>query len=136
MKDLTKLKLIKFTFTAILICSQFSLFAQHLNPAPKDDNQGSGNHFITNLESDLSVLVLAFGIITIFLEVYLIKTNKIDSNNAIKFVIVTLIITGTLFLITAGYDTQISPALGLLGTIAGYLLGKTENHERSNNQTP
>ncbi|GAB3924574.1 hypothetical protein GCM10028827_12760 [Mucilaginibacter myungsuensis] len=76
------------------------------------------------------MLVLGFGIITIFLEVYLIKTNKIDANNSIKFIILTLIITGTLFLITAGYDAQLTPVLGLLGTIAGYLLGKGEKEER------
>ncbi len=128
MKHLKTYQLIKYCLIVILIFSEFSLYAQHVNPPPKEDNQGSGNHFITALESNLSMLVLAFGIITIFLEVYLIKTNKIDSNNAIKFIIVTLIITGTLFLITAGYDTQISPALGLLGTIAGYLLGKTEHN--------
>jgi hypothetical protein len=38
---------------------------------------------------------------------------------------VTLIIVGTLFAITAGFDSnQIAPAMGLFGTIAGYLLGK------------
>lgn len=37
----------------------------------------------------------------------------------------TLVVTAGLFLITAGYsETQIAPMMGLLGTIAGYLLGK------------
>ena len=37
----------------------------------------------------------------------------------------TLVITAGLFLITSGYSQQqIAPMIGLLGTIAGYLLGR------------
>jgi membrane associated rhomboid family serine protease len=40
---------------------------------------------------------------------------------------ITLIIVGTMFLITAGYNSdQISPAMALFGTIAGYLLGRID----------
>ena len=120
----------KYVATAVLLlpfCLN-SAFAYTPNPPPSDVD--TGRHFTTNLESNLSMLVLAFGIVTIFLEVYLIKTNKIDANNAIKFIILTLIITGTLFLITAGYDAQLTPVLGLLGTIAGYLLGKADKEEK------
>ena len=127
MKRFKAFGLIKYFLLVALLFAQLPLIAQQVNPPPTDDgNKSSGGHFITALESNLSILVLIFGIITIFLEVYLIRTNKIDSGNALKFIVVTLIITGTLFLITAGYESQISPALGLLGTIAGYLLGKTE----------
>lgn len=119
----------------IFVTLPINVHADHINPPPDDLKSIGGSHFISELESNLSMLVLAFGIITIFSEVYLIKTNKIDSNNAIKFIIVTLIITGALFLITAGYDTQISPVLGLLGTIAGYLLGKTEHNNSKSNES-
>ena len=38
---------------------------------------------------------------------------------------VTLIVVSSLFIITAGYSSeQIAPAMGLFGTIAGYLLGR------------
>ena len=47
-----------------------------------------------------------------------------------------MVVTAGLYLIVAGYsDTQIAPMMGLLGTIIGYLLGKTDavpgpvNHE-------
>ena len=51
----------------------------------------------------------------------------------VTFILITLIITATLFLITAGYDNnQIAPAIGLFGTVAGYLLGKSVNK----NNTP
>ena len=40
---------------------------------------------------------------------------------------ITLIIVGTMFLITAGFDSeQTSPAMALFGTIAGYLLGRID----------
>jgi hypothetical protein len=38
---------------------------------------------------------------------------------------ITLIIIGTMVLICAGYSNdQIAPAMGLFGTVAGYLLGR------------
>jgi len=117
----------------ILLCPALVL-AQHDNPPPGADD--GGKPFMTGLESTLSILVLSFGLIIVFLEVYLIKVNKMDANNSIKFIILTLIITGTLFLITAGYDTQLTPVLGLLGTIAGYLLGKGENIKEPVKETP
>jgi hypothetical protein len=43
-----------------------------------------------------------------------------------------LIVTGTLFLVAAGYDAQhIAPSMGLLGTIAGYLLGRNASPHRA-----
>jgi hypothetical protein len=76
-------------------------------------------------EFQLSIIVLSFGFLIVLIEVFLIKTRRISSEDSIKFITITLIITSTLFLITAGYsNNQIAPAVGLLGTIAGYLLGK------------
>ena len=70
---------------------------------------------------------MVFGLIVILLEVMLIKNKNICAEDAIKFITVTLIISSTLFLITAGYNNdQIAPAMGLLGTVAGYLLGRSQ----------
>jgi hypothetical protein len=45
--------------------------------------------------------------------------------SALRALATILIITFAVFLIVAGYsDQQIAPAFGLLGTLAGYLLGK------------
>jgi hypothetical protein len=78
----------------------------------------------------LSRSVLGFGLIVIVLETILILRKKIEEENAVRFIVVTLIITAALFLITAGYSNdQIAPVMGLLGAIAGYLLGKTENRD-------
>lgn len=71
----------------------------------------------------------------ILLEIFLIKTNRISSEDSIKFIVITLIITSTLFLITAGYSNdQIAPAVGLLGTIAGYLLGRIQHSNQQENK--
>jgi uncharacterized membrane protein YfcA len=83
---------------------------------------------LTRLEFNLSIIVLVFGLIVILFEMVLIKSKNINANDTIKFIIITIIITSTLYLITAGYSNdQIAPAVGLLGTIAGYLLGRIQS---------
>lgn len=83
---------------------------------------------VSTLEFVLSSAVLIFGLIIIFFEISLVRSQNIHSEIAFKFITITLIITSTLFLITAGYNNnQIAPAVGLLGTIAGYLLGRVHN---------
>ena len=80
--------------------------------------------FRTEPELWLSLMVLVFSILVILLETYLIKIKAFEGSQAIKFIVVTLIITASLFLITAGFSSeQITPIIGLLGTIVGYLLG-------------
>jgi hypothetical protein len=47
---------------------------------------------------------------------------------------VTMVVIGTLALIAIGYSSQqIAPALGLFGTILGYLLGRTDERLRGRN---
>ena len=99
-----------------------------------DSNNISEYNPLSSLTFYLSILVLVFGLIVMGLETYLIANKRITTDYAIKFITVTLIVTSTLFLITAGYsNNQIAPAMGLLGTIAGYLLGKTNNNPTGRN---
>jgi hypothetical protein len=98
------------------------------NLAPPQETNGKIITPMSRLEFTLSISVLAFGLLIILLEIFLIKTRRISSEDTIKFITITLIITSTLFLITAGYSNdQIAPAVGLLGTIAGYLLGRIQH---------
>jgi hypothetical protein len=104
-------------------------------PEPEDDSANTITP-MSRLEFQLSIIVLCFGLIVIIIEFFLIKTKKISSEDTIKFVVITLIVTSTLFLITAGYSNdQIAPAVGLLGTIAGYLLGRIKNTNQSDDKT-
>lgn len=109
-----------------MIQDSIGFAVNNLPPEPKE----SSNEIITplsDLEFILSISVLVFGLLIIILEMFLIKHKRINSDDTIKFITITLIITGTLFLITAGYSNdQIAPAVGLLGTIAGYLLGRIQ----------
>ena len=75
--------------------------------------------------------VLAFGAAIIALEVYvMIKQHRYWDTWSTKMIGLTLVITAGLFLIPAGYSQeQIAPLVGLLGTIAGYLLGWEGNRE-------
>ncbi|GGK79796.1 hypothetical protein ACD591_08265 [Rufibacter glacialis] len=81
-----------------------------------------------DLARELSFCVLGFGVIMMGLLVHVIKCSHIEKENIVRVLMVTLIIISTLFLITAGYSNdQIAPAIGLLGTVAGYLLGKSSS---------
>jgi hypothetical protein len=81
--------------------------------------------FLSDFEFWLSAEILLFGFGVIGLEYLILRHTKLTAEEALRVYAVTLIIVGTLFAITAGFDSnQIAPAMGLFGTIAGYLLGK------------
>ena len=72
----------------------------------------------------MSAALLVFGVVVLLLATYLIKVGK-SSEAVLRIFGTILIIVIAVFLVVAGYsDTQIAPVMGLLGTIAGYLLGK------------
>lgn len=85
----------------------------------------------SELELYLSLAVLLFGLIIMGLQIALMfKVGKGWWPNSIRVSGLTLVIISGVFLITAGYSQdQIAPMIGLLGTIAGYLLGKSEKQE-------
>lgn len=94
---------------------------------------------MSNFEFWLTIGVMIFGSLFFVLEFVLLKgIVKNKTEEIIKVLIVTLIIISTLVLITSGFSNdQIAPALGLFGTIAGYLLGKAESSakkEENNDQ--
>lgn len=70
---------------------------------------------------------LAFALIVLCLMTWLMR--HVRSHVAVlRSFGLLLIITAAVFLIVVGYgERQISPVLGLLGTIAGYLLGRTSD---------
>lgn len=99
----------------------------YINEPPR--NEVTEKLPLSSWEFYLSLVVLGFGLLVIAFITFIVFKLKvqIDPSIAIQFIIVTLIITSTLFLITAGYGKdQIAPAIGLLGTIAGYLLGRSQ----------
>jgi hypothetical protein len=130
LKDVKMYKKILLILTFISLMFSNSIIAQEskglgINNAPPEPASTYSETPLSTLEFVLSTAVLIFGLIIIFFEISLVRSHKINSETAFKFITITLIITSTLFLITAGYsNNQIAPAVGLLGTIAGYLLGR------------
>lgn len=73
----------------------------------------------------MSSVVLVFGLVVIVICAGLMRASRPSSEAVLRVFGTVLIITGALFLVVAGYDDkQMAPVMGLLGTLAGYLLGK------------
>jgi hypothetical protein len=84
--------------------------------------------FLSKFEFWLSLVVLAFGIFVMVIEYRLLARTHAAATDILRVYAVTVILVGSLFLITAGYSsTQISPISGLFGTVAGYLLGRAHS---------
>jgi len=82
--------------------------------------------YLSDPEVRLTIAVALLGVIALALEYLLLRRMKnLQAEDALRVFAVTLILIGTLVFITAGFGAQqIAPALGLFGTIAGYLLGR------------
>jgi hypothetical protein len=78
-------------------------------------------------ETQLGWGILVFGFLVIGLQVLvMLRLKKGWGTQSIRVVGLTLVLTSGLFLIVTGYSQeQIAPMIGLLGTITGFLLGKT-----------
>lgn len=91
----------------------------------------------TEIEIVLSGGILVFGLCCLGIETLLILRSAhhnmtFDSSAISRMTGLTLIVTSSLVLVTAGYSTeQIGPVMGLLGTIAGYLLGSGGREARA-----
>jgi hypothetical protein len=86
----------------------------------------------TSIEIVLSFSILVFGAMVFALQTWLIVRMPLNwtPNAILRFNGLTLIITGAILLVTAGYSNeQMTPVIGLLGAIAGYLLGSVEKPE-------
>jgi hypothetical protein len=91
-----------------------------------------GGSWMSTKEFALSVIILLFGLFTLVAEVWL--ASKVPQTFTLPQLLrlfgVTLIIIGAFLMVVAGFSAQaIGPAMGLLGTIAGYLLGQREGRD-------
>ncbi|WP_434461431.1 hypothetical protein ACMV5L_21990 [Serratia plymuthica] len=94
--------------------------------APKKPNV-STVAWLSNYEFWMSSSVLIFGLLVFLAELYLMRFISFQPEQSIKLMAVTLIVVSTLFIITAGFSSeQIAPAMGLFGTVAGYMLGRSQ----------
>ncbi len=98
----------------------------------------SNNKFRTLNEELITILLLIFGAMVLGIAALIIHKHGTDINYLFKYYIIILVIVGSIILLSVGYDKdQITPAIGLFGTIAGYLLGKSDvNKTTANNANP
>ncbi|MEX3967380.1 hypothetical protein AB4Y42_35040 [Paraburkholderia sp. EG286B] len=100
------------------------------HPGAGASNLSGPVSLLTNREFFLSIFVLIFGLIALLLQSFLLKKANASAAEASKALILILIVIGVIFSITAGFSAQtVAPAVGLFGTIAGYLLGRREGQE-------
>lgn len=99
----------------------------------RDDEPEDAGHFAPDKPfKDLNLIMmlslLVFGLAVLFF-IWMVKDKDIfDSEDYLRLIILSLVILATMILIVAGYDNrQLAPAFGILGTIAGYLLGRQNN---------
>jgi hypothetical protein len=71
----------------------------------------------------LTVSVLAFGILVIMIMAILVL-KKSQTGEILRLFTVPMVIVAAVFLVVTGFSNeQITPVIGLLGTLAGYILG-------------
>lgn len=71
----------------------------------------------------LTVSVLAFGLIVIGIMAVLVL-RKSQTGDVLRLFTVPMVIVAAVFLVVTGFSSsQITPVIGLLGTLAGYVLG-------------
>jgi uncharacterized membrane protein len=103
------------------------------NSPPKTNNPPSAptvtvrNQYLTSYEFLITLMVSVIALLALLMEFTLLKRiPNLKAEETLRVFAVTLILLGTLFFITAGFDSnQVAPAMGLFGTVAGYLLGKS-----------
>lgn len=99
---------------------------------PDNSKDGGGNIVgVVSLLSDrefwLAVIVVLFSTFTVYFLYRLFNNPDLNIEAITRTYTVIMIVLGTLFLISAGFSNEnIAPALGLFGTIAGYLLGRSD----------
>ena len=98
---------------------------------PQSQGTQNDNWWSVTDAMTISSALLLFFLIVLCLATYLIKLGR-NPEMVMKFFGTILIISVASFLVVAGYDDkQIAPVIGLLGTIAGYLLGKDSSNRES-----
>ncbi len=108
-----------------------SFFATQQPPQPAEsvtpDSSTRRWHEPVEIALSLGVLVFGAALILLFTRA-LLRMGRDWRTIYLRLVILTVVVTAGLFALTAGYtEQQISPMMGLLGTLVGYLLGRESN---------
>lgn len=117
------------TATAAEAAAKSHAPATRVNAAPARPESGkqSDSGWMSARELVLSFAVLGFGLILGVQQTLVIMRRPHTAQDILRLFGLSSIVISTLFIITAGYGSeQIAPAMGLFGTVAGYILGRSE----------
>jgi hypothetical protein len=85
----------------------------------------------------LSIALLVFGLLAMSVALFRVQQSALTESGALRIVGATAVVVMAAFLCTAGYTLeQITPAIGLLGTMGGYLLGRSESKAPDTSAAP
>lgn len=77
-------------------------------------------------EAHLTWVICGFGLVAVVLFYFLISSGKCTPF-VLRIYVVVLLIIGTLLVVSSSYALEdVAPVFGFFGTIAGYLLGRSE----------
>lgn len=83
-----------------------------------------------NQSLTLSIALLLFGVLVIAAALWRVERAQLTETGALRLVGATVVVVMAVFLCTAGFTLeQITPAIGLLGTMGGYVLGRSERED-------
>ena len=132
--------LIALVWIITVVCVQGAFAQGNTLPQPAVNTVGSNRagpvSLLSNYEFWLTISVMVFGSFSMGASLYATHRGVSAPDQIIRVISVNLIVVGTLVTITAGLsDKQIAPAFGLFGTIAGYLLGRSERSSQASTET-
>ncbi|NEK16202.1 hypothetical protein [Rhizobium leguminosarum] len=123
-------------------------FAQNANQTEnkefdRNDTTGMANilgfeRVTSSYEFLLSISIVLLTIFILIFEFFVIFKAKhitFKPEDVLRLIVTTLVVCGTLFFLAAGFSSeQIAPAVGLFGTVVGYLLGSAEKNRSSSTE--
>jgi len=99
--------------------------AETISPSAAEALRQSGDFFSLG-ELRLTLFIFVFGLISMGLFYMMHRSGKATPYTLRIFVIIILVF-GTLLVVSSAYSTeQIAPVVGFFGTIAGYLVGRSD----------
>ena len=94
--------------------------------------------YILHQSNMLAICILIFALLLIGgIMIFLYSMHKSFGPYAFQTIGLVIVVSSALFLIVTGYDKdQITPVIGLLGTIVGFVFGSNLNNKTGNTQGP
>jgi hypothetical protein len=100
-------------------------------------NAGQSQPSSAGLVQCLGGSILLFCLLVLVIAAWLLRGKNVDSQIIMKMFGLILILCLSVFLMVTGYgQAQLTPIVGLFGTVAGYLLAKDARPQADANAAP